>query len=161
MTYNENGAEYVYGMPTVDGSELLAIVVRADSRHVSTRFFTDPQHTFQLGVVRKAAGDVIPPHYHPDVPRPEVRRTHEVLFVRSGFLRVYFYDSHHDLVDKTLLGKGDAVLFLGGGHGFRAEEDCDLLEVKQGPYLADRDKVPVPPARLTLFDPDPDRPADA
>jgi hypothetical protein len=44
------------------------------------------------------------------------------------------------LVATRELGPGDAVLTLAGGHGFRMTEDTVLLELKQGPFLAGRDK---------------------
>jgi hypothetical protein len=38
------------------------------------------------------------------------------------------------LVASRELRSGDITLMVGGGHGFRMQEDTVFLEVKQGPY---------------------------
>ena len=44
-------------------------------------------------------------------------------------------------VTKLELKAGDSLLLTGGGHGFDVLEECQLIEVKQGPYLGMDDKV--------------------
>ena len=44
-------------------------------------------------------------------------------------------------VTKLQLSAGDSLLLTGGGHGFTVLEACQLIEVKQGPYLGMDDKV--------------------
>jgi hypothetical protein len=40
------------------------------------------------------------------------------------------------------LGKGDMILLVSGAHGFEVLEPCQIVEVKQGPYLSkEKDKV--------------------
>ena len=40
-----------------------------------------------------------------------------------------------------VLEKNNWVVLLRGGHGFEILEDCVLIEVKNGPYLASKDKI--------------------
>ena len=40
-----------------------------------------------------------------------------------------------------LLNKGDIILLIKGGHGFSVIEDVKMIEVKQGPYAGDKDKI--------------------
>ena len=44
------------------------------------------------------------------------------------------------LVSK-ILNKGDVILLSEGGHGFRVIEECEMYEVKQGPYDETNDKT--------------------
>jgi hypothetical protein len=37
------------------------------------------------------------------------------------------------------------ILLVQGGHGFEILESCDMIEIKQGPYLGDEDKVRFTP----------------
>ena len=37
--------------------------------------------------------------------------------------------------------KGDIILLASGGHGFKMIEDSEIIEVKQGPYAGELDKV--------------------
>ncbi len=47
---------------------------------------------------------------------------------------------------EQLLGEGDAVVLVRGGHGFQVLEDLEMIEVKQGPYMGEKDKVRFSPA---------------
>jgi len=40
-----------------------------------------------------------------------------------------------------ILNKGDVILLVNGGHGFEMLEKTEMIEVKQGPYVGDKDKT--------------------
>ena len=40
-----------------------------------------------------------------------------------------------------VLGAGDVILLIAGGHGFEVLEELNMIEVKQGPYVGDADKT--------------------
>ena len=86
------------------------------------------------------AGKLIAPHVHNPVPR-EVQFTQEVLFIRKGRLRVDFYDTDHHYLESRVLGGGDVILLIQGGHGFEVLEEVEMIEVKQGPYVGEQDKT--------------------
>jgi mannose-6-phosphate isomerase-like protein (cupin superfamily) len=119
---------------------LLAIVVHAWHRGPGTTFFTDPEEQLQLGQINRRTGAGIDAHFHCAKER-KVTHTQEVLFVRSGQVKVNFYDYEARFIASRVLGAGDVVMLLAGGHGFHALDELDMIEVKQGPYLADQDKV--------------------
>lgn len=49
-----------------------------------------------------------------------------------------------------MLGAGDTILLIRCGHGFEVLEELVMLEVKQGPYSGERDKVKfIPEVRET------------
>jgi mannose-6-phosphate isomerase-like protein (cupin superfamily) len=83
---------------------------------------------------------VIPPHVHNPVVR-SVEYTKEVLFIKSGKLRVDFYSENQDYLESTTLYAGDVILLAYGGHGFEMLEPTEIIEVKQGPYAGDEDKT--------------------
>lgn len=128
----------------------LAIILRREFRREGIEFFTPPEFSQQLAYMKRPTGYVIPPHVHNTVKR-EVHLTSEVLFVRSGRVRVDFYDDARSYLKSTVLNAGDVILLVQGGHGFEMLEDCEMVEVKQGPYSGDGDK--------TRFDPPPRKPA--
>ena len=90
--------------------------------------------------MRHPAGKVIPPHVHNPVAR-EVQYTLEVLFLKKGKMRVDFYDTNKHYLESHLLGSGDVILLITGGHGFEVLEEIEMYEVKQGPYAGDNDKT--------------------
>lgn len=122
-----------------DGQEL-ALILRHGFRAEGITFLTADDYSQQLGYMNRPAGYVIPPHVHNPVTR-EVRYTKEVLFVRSGRLRVDFYTEAQQYIESTVLDCGDVILLAYGGHGFEMLEPTEIIEVKQGPYVGEHDKT--------------------
>jgi mannose-6-phosphate isomerase-like protein (cupin superfamily) len=130
-----------------DGNVVLAIILRRDFRRDGIEFFTPPDFSQQLAYMKRPPGYVIAPHVHNSV-RREVHLTSEVLFVRSGRVRVDFYSDARKFLSSSVLEAGDVILLASGGHGFEMLEECEMVEVKQGPYAGDTDKTRFdPPAR--------------
>jgi mannose-6-phosphate isomerase-like protein (cupin superfamily) len=119
---------------------VLGIIIRADFQKEGIEFFTNDNDSQQLGYMNRAEGYVIPPHRHNIVPRA-VHLTQEVLFIKSGKVRVDFYDNDQNYIQSSMLEKGDVILLSDGGHGFKMLEKSEMIEVKQGPYCGERDKV--------------------
>lgn len=129
---------------------LLALILRSSYRADGIRFFTPDDFSQQLGYMNRPAGYVIPPHVHNAVER-SVHFTKEVLFIKSGRLRVDFYDDHQHYLESRILASGDVVLLAFGGHGFEMLEPTEMIEVKQGPYAGETDKTrfsPIPADQL-------------
>jgi mannose-6-phosphate isomerase-like protein (cupin superfamily) len=123
---------------------LYALIVRSDFHHPGVRFFTPGDFSQQLGYMSHPSGHRIEPHVHREVLR-NVRRTQEVLVVRKGRLKVDFYDERRQGVGSRVLGPGDVILLVEGGHGFEVLEACEMIEIKQGPYMGDEDKIRFTP----------------
>ena len=132
--------------------QVLAILVRANYRGRGIQFFTPDDFSQQLAYMNRTTGYVIPPHLH-NPQRREVHLTNEVLFVKSGRVRVDLYDSGKVYVESRVLEAGDVILLVSGGHGFEMLEDTEMIEVKQGPYTGDGDKTrfePVGSAQIVV-----------
>lgn len=119
---------------------VLGIIIRADFQKEGIEFFTSDNDSQQLGYMNRPEGYVIEPHCHNLVAR-EVHLTQEVLFIKSGKVRVDFYDNEQNYFKSAILEKGDVILLSDGGHGFKMLEKSEMIEVKQGPYCGDIDKV--------------------
>lgn len=118
----------------------LAFIIRRDFQKDGIQFFTPNDFSQQLGYMNRPQGYVIPPHVHNPVTR-EVQFTKEVLFIKSGKVRVDFYDDMQNYLESRILGDGDVVLLAFGGHGFEMLEASEIIEVKQGPYAGEQDKT--------------------
>lgn len=117
----------------------LAIIIRRSYKTDDINFLTPPSYSQQLGVMRRPAGYDIEPHIHTKQPR-EVIFTNEVLFIKSGKMRVDFYTETMQFLTDRILETGDVILLIQGGHGFHMLEETEIIEVKQGPYAGDADK---------------------
>ena len=118
----------------------LAVILRHSLNKEGIEFITPSTYSQQLGYMNRPSGYVIQPHVHNAVPR-EVQFTKEVLFIKSGKVRVDFYDDDQKYLESCILNKGDVILLAFGGHGFEMLEASELIEVKQGPYAGDADKT--------------------
>ena len=123
-----------------DGDAVVAIILRSTYSEPGVHFFSEGHFSQQLGFIGHAAGHLIPPHVHNEVPR-EVLNTQETLFIRKGSVRVDLYSNECVLLVSRVLGTGDVILLATGGHGFEILEDSEIIEVKQGPYAGVEDKV--------------------
>ena len=120
--------------------KLLALLLHHNFRAEGIKFFTPDDFSQQLAYMNRPAGYVIQPHVHNPVKR-EVSFTKEVLFIRSGRVRVDFYDDKKNYLESRILNTGDVLLLAFGGHGFEMLEDSEIIEVKQGPYAGEADKT--------------------
>ena len=118
----------------------LALIIRRSFQKDGIEFLTPNSYSQQLGYMNRSAGYVIAPHVHNPVPR-EVQFTKEVLFIKSGRVRVDFYTDDQEYLESTILETGDVILLSYGGHGFVMLEPTEMIEVKQGPYAGDGDKT--------------------
>ena len=124
--------------------KILACIIRADFKQEGIAFFTPDTFSQQLGYMNRPTDYVIAPHVHNLVER-KVELTQEVLIVRSGKVRVDIYDDDKQYLESRIVGQGDVVLLAHGGHGFKVIEQAEMIEVKQGPYCGEMDKVRFEP----------------
>jgi hypothetical protein len=126
----------------------LATIVRSTFSTDGIVFLTPDEYSQQLGYMRRPSGYFIDAHSHNVVDR-QVSLTQEVLFVRSGRVRVDLFDAQRQHVATRVLGPLDVILLSAGGHSFEILEEAELIEVKQGPFVGARDKtrfdVELPP----------------
>ena len=118
----------------------LGIIIKASFKNEGIEFFTNDNDSQQLGYMTRDVGHEIIPHRHNIVKR-KVEVTQEVLFIKSGQVRVDFYDNNEQYLKSRVLNKGDIILLIDGGHGFVMLEKSEIIEVKQGPYCGEKDKV--------------------
>ena len=134
--------------------KILAVVLRKNHHADGIEFFIPNDFSQQLGYMNPLQGYVTPPHVHNPVPR-EVQFTKEVLLIKSGRVRVDFYDDDQNYLESRILEQGDEILMAFGGHGFEMLEPTEMIEVKQGPYAGEADKTrfePISADQLRLKD---------
>lgn len=124
----------------VHNGATLAIIVSARYRSENINFLTPDDYSLQLAYMSRPQGYEIQPHVHSLIDR-RTQLTQEVLLIRKGKLRVDFYDNDKQYFTSRNLEEGDVILLAGGGHGFQAIDDVEIIEIKQGPYAKDMDKV--------------------
>ena len=120
-------------------SNVMAFLIPAEYQCEGINFVTDNSQYQQVATMQHKSGHIILPHYHNIIKR-EIDLTNETLVIRKGVLVVTLYDNQkpiHVFEVKT----GDVLTLCSGGHGFEVKEDVDMVEIKQGPFLGDKDKT--------------------
>lgn len=120
--------------------ELLAILILRDDSCSGVEFLTEDTAPMQVGVMCHPQGYKITPHLHVPCERT-IHDTQEVLFIRKGKLQVDFYDREQNFLESRIMGTGDTIVLVSGGHGFTALEELEMIEAKTGPFIGEKDKV--------------------
>ena len=119
---------------------IIAIIIRDNHKCEGVDFITPNEYSQQVAYMHHPKGTTIDAHIHNLVHR-NVVMTQEVLFIKKGKIRVDFYDEYKDYLESRILKTGDVILLVSGGHGFKTLEEIEMIEVKQGPYSGDMDKI--------------------
>ena len=121
--------------------KLFAIIIKSNKiKKNGTNFISPKNFTHQVGFINRPKGYFIKPHTHKNFPR-KINNTSEVLFVKSGIIRVDFYSNKKKYIFSKLLKKEDLIILNDGSHGFKVLKKCKLIEVKQGPFFKSLDKI--------------------
>ena len=126
--------------------QILVIIIRNNFNKPGIHFFTPNEFSQQLAYMNHPTGKIIEPHFHNPIER-SVIYTQEVLLLKKGILKVNFYDNHQQFLFSRILTQGDVILLASGGHGFEVIEEIEMIEIKQGPYQGDNDKVRFSPSK--------------
>lgn len=124
--------------------QIYGIFISKDYTKEGIDFFTPDSFSQQMGYMNRPQGYIIAPHVHNLVTR-KVELTQEVLIVKRGKIRVDFYDDMQAYLESRIITAGDIILLAHGGHGFEILEQAEIIEVKQGPYCGERDKIRFQP----------------
>jgi hypothetical protein len=122
------------------GEHLLALILRSDFTSEGIEFFTPDHFSQQLGYMNRPKGFKVTPPVHNFISR-DVELTQEVLFIKSGRVKMDIFDLNKKFVKSSILTHGDVVLLASGGHGFTMLEQSEIIEVKTGPHIGDKDKT--------------------
>jgi mannose-6-phosphate isomerase-like protein (cupin superfamily) len=121
-------------------NELIAIIIRSNYKKEGIHFFTNQDSFQQVGYMNREEGYKIEPHLHLPSNRL-ISKTQEVLFIKSGKVQISFYDNNKKFLENKIVSTGDVIFLSSGGHGFLMLEQSEIIEVKQGPYLKEDDKL--------------------
>lgn len=121
-------------------NNLIAIVSKFEDFKNGKQFVTSKESQFQIGLFNLKKDLEIQKHIHPENLR-EVYKTCETIVLIEGSLKINLYDDTKKFLNTITLLKGDSITLFSGGHGILLKEDSKFIEIKQGPYSAEIDKI--------------------
>ena len=130
----------------VHNNEILAIHISHKFSSEGIKFFTPDEFPQQIGYMNRPKGYSIDPHIHNKIER-KINYSTEVLFIKSGLVKINFYDNEKNFIETRRLYAGDIILLVSGGHGFEMLENSEIYEIKQGPYVGEKDKSRFKPEK--------------
>ncbi len=127
--------------------KLYALIVNNNYRNKKgVNFFSTTDLPQQFGYIFHKKNHIIEPHKH--VKRStKVFITSEVLIILKGKIRVDFYDLKLKYLFSKILNKGQIIFLLHGAHGFKVIREVQMIEVKQGPFKKNMDKIKFLPIK--------------
>ena len=118
----------------------LIIRDRVQFKKKGVNFLTNNNDLLQVGFLKHKNNHKIKSHIHIKQ-RRIIDYSSEVLIIRKGELKVSFFnDRGKKILKPKILNKNDIIVLFQGGHGFEVKKNCEIIEVKQGPYLKNKDK---------------------
>lgn len=119
----------------------IALLVPKEFKPEGYNFLTPGEMSLQVGVNAYKAHGKVEAHRHNPVVRT-IQGTMEAILLRTGRMSLELYDHENQPLECLEMGAGDFVLLVSGGHAITFLEQCELLEVKQGPFVSrDEDKT--------------------
>ena len=119
--------------------KILAIIIKNYHKKKGINFFTENNFSQQVAFMNHKKNHIIQPHIHKSRLK-KIHDTNEVLIILQGKLKVDFFSSKKQYLKSRFIEKGNILILLSGGHGFKILKDCKFIEVKQGPYHIKKDK---------------------
>ncbi len=98
---------------------------------------TEPNEAVGILSFKHPSGAHFLAHKH----RPRKRVTYqrqECFIVRKGKIAMRLFGPDNKFFKTITLGPGELFLAMGGGHDITVLEDCEVFEVKNGPYQEDK-----------------------
>ena len=126
-----------------DEKQIVALVVRQTKKiHKKIDFITENKNEMQIAMMNRPAKEIVRAHYHPQQKRI-VKNTSEFLYLVKGKIKVSFYKPKKKIEKITTkeLSTGDFLCFFNCGHSIEFLKKTLLIEVKQGPFKINSDKI--------------------
>ncbi len=98
---------------------------------------TDPDTALGLLTLKHPKGKYLKAHIH--TPKERItNRLQECFIVRKGKVRIDLFGPDKKFFKYIYLKEGQLFIALNGGHGFKILEDCEMIELKNGPFIDDK-----------------------
>lgn len=98
---------------------------------------TDPNEPIGVLTFKHPKGAYFPAHMH-RLKKRTTNRRQECFIVRKGEIKMRLYGPDKKFFKTISIKAGELFLALNGGHDISVAEDCEVFEVKNGPYKEDK-----------------------
>ena len=101
---------------------------------------TDPLEPLQVLSHKRKKGKYTKAHIH--TPKKRITQNlQECLVMIKGKIKIDLYGPDKKFFKSIYLSSGEAVIFMNGGHAVHIVKDSEIIEVKNGPFIEDRESI--------------------
>lgn len=124
-----------------DNGKEYAIIIDGNNLPEGLNFYTDDDKFVQVASWKYNKHHETKPHSHRISERIS-NITQEFVYVKKGSMETTIYNEKNEIIATKILKEGMAILIFIGGHKYKILEDnTEVFEVKNGPYLGlEKDK---------------------
>ena len=116
---------------------IIARIIGREEERGKFRFFSEDKDALQIARWNHPKGYQCKPHIHNERPKT-IYLVEEAILVRTGELKVTFYDEDGKPICSKMLYPGDICHTLNCGHGYEVmTNDTRVFEFKNGPFPGD------------------------
>lgn len=98
---------------------------------------TDPEEPVGILTFKHPKGSHFPAHIHKPIKRI-TQHLEECFILKKGKIQIKLYGTDKKYFKSIYLKAGQAFLTINGGHEIKVLEDCEMFEIKNGPYQQDK-----------------------
>lgn len=122
----------------IHNGTLVAVLIRKFENGITP--LSDSDQPLQVLIHKREKGSYTKAHLH----RPKERMTktlQECLVVLKGRIKIDFYTIEKNIFKSIEASGGEVIIFISGGHAVHILENSEIVEVKNGPFVEDRDFI--------------------
>lgn len=112
----------------------IATVVKPLNAPEGLSFSTQDDNFLQVGVWKYPKDTYLQTHYHNEFERTSTK-TCESIYVLKGRVKCNLYHEDGEFIKSIILNEQEMILQFNGAHEYIIEEDCVVIENKNGPYF--------------------------
>lgn len=101
---------------------------------------TDEDQPLQILTINQQKNTIIKPHRHRLTPR-STTHLQECLIVKKGRIKIDLYGSDTTFTETVTVEAGQAFITISGGHAIEFLEDSEVFEIKNGPFINDKQPI--------------------
>lgn len=101
---------------------------------------SDSGEPLQILIHSREKGSHTKAHIHKATKRI-TQSLQECLVILKGKIKVDFYTPDKKIFKSIEASKGEVIVFVSGGHAVHVLENSEIVEVKNGPFIEDRDFI--------------------
>lgn len=116
------------------------VAVRIKKFKTGIASLSDSDQPLQVLIHNRKKGSHTKAHLHKPIQRI-TQTLQECLIILKGKIKIDFYTPDKKIFKSMYAYEDEVIIFVSGGHAVHVLDDSEIVEVKNGPFIEDRDFI--------------------